>query len=170
MFSSGLWRLTYKLSSHGRKRAFREFFPLLAKTKSDVLGSRSKDCYYLVYIGTKPAFRGMGLAKQLIQEAAAKADKEGKVMYLESSNVRNLKLYRSLGFEVKKRIVLPSLTPQGGQVAMDIMTREPGGLLSMEAVDSGVAMSDGESRERSETSKPAGMGRPIVKEESEPEG
>ena len=141
VLSSGLWRLMYKLSANGRKRFFSEFLPLLERTKVEVLGKqRAADCYYLVYIGTKSSCRGMGLAKRLIEDVSKKADAEGRAMYLESSAERNLKFYRRLGFEVKKRITLKGTARSGKEIPLDIMVREPGGLLKMEAVDSGVSM------------------------------
>ena len=140
-FSSGLWRLSYKLGLTGFKRFFVEFLPLLEHTKAEVLGKdRAEDCYYLVYLGTKPSCRGLGLAKRLVEDMSKKADQEGKCCYLESSNVRNLKLYKRLGFEVKKQIVLGGAGRNSKEIPLDIMVRQPGGLLSMEAVDSGVSM------------------------------
>ncbi|KAL9084996.1 MAG: hypothetical protein Q9159_004962 [Coniocarpon cinnabarinum] len=148
VISTGLWKLAFKLTSDGRKRGFGDFFPLLGRTKKEILGSRAKDCYYLVYIGTKPGCRGLGLARQLIQEAAKRADEEGKPMYLESSAKRNVKFYRSLGFEVRKQVWLAGLNAKGQKIPMDIMVREPGGLLTMEAVDSGISMTPQATRER----------------------
>lgn len=150
--SSGMWRLFYKLSFTGSKRFFREFIPLLERTKAEVLGKeRANNCYYLVYLGTKPNCRGQGLAKKLIQDVSAKADEEGRCCYLESSSVRNLKLYRRMGFEVRKQIMLGKGT--GKEIPLDIMVREPGGLLSMEAVDSGVSMTPQGTKEKAEEDK-----------------
>lgn len=86
LFSTGLWRLYYKLSTECRHRYFTEFFPLLHHTKASVLGPRDEDSYDLVYIGTKPDARGKGLGKQLINYMPARADREGRIMYLESTN------------------------------------------------------------------------------------
>ena len=66
---------------------------------------------------------------------AKRADEEGKCMYLESSNVVNVKLYKRCGFEVKKRIVLKD--GKAEEVPLDIMVREPMVLPPMKAVDSG---------------------------------
>ena len=97
--------------------------------------------YYLVYIGTKRSCRGQGLARRLIEDVTRKADKEGKACYLESSAEVNVKLYKKCGFEVRKRIWVGT-----GQkrAPLDIMVREPGGLLAMEAVDSGISMGEQE--------------------------
>lgn len=65
---SGLWRMYYMLSMEGRKRYFDELLPLLHRTKLEVMGSRDADCYYLVYLGTKPKARGRGYARKLIED------------------------------------------------------------------------------------------------------
>lgn len=58
----------YMLSVEGRKRYFDELLPLLHRTKLEVMGSRDADCYYLVYLGTKPKARGRGYARRLIED------------------------------------------------------------------------------------------------------
>lgn len=65
---SGLWRMYYMLSVEGRKRYFDELLPLLHRTKIEVMGPRDADCYYLVYLGTKPKARGRGYARKLIED------------------------------------------------------------------------------------------------------
>ena len=65
---SGLWRMYYMLSAEGRKRYFNELLPLLHRTKLEVMGSRDAECYYLVYLGTKPRARGRGYARKLIED------------------------------------------------------------------------------------------------------
>ena len=53
---------------------------------------------------------------------SSKADKEGRACYLESSNAINPVIYRKMGFEIKKKIVL---TRGVKPVELDIMVREP---------------------------------------------
>lgn len=65
---SGLWRMYYTLSAEGRRRYFDELLPLLHRTKVEVMGPRDADCYYLVYLGTKPKARGRGYARKLIED------------------------------------------------------------------------------------------------------
>ena len=65
---SGLWRMYYMLSVEGRKRYYDELLPLLHRTKVEVMGPRDADCYYLVYLGTKPKARGRGYARKLIED------------------------------------------------------------------------------------------------------
>lgn len=62
-----MWRLYYQLSAEGRHRFFTEFMPLLHDTKTDIMGSRDDDSYYLVYLGSKPSARGKGYARKLIE-------------------------------------------------------------------------------------------------------
>jgi GNAT superfamily N-acetyltransferase len=71
-FRSGLWRLYYQLSSEGRARFFKEFFPLLHDTKHNVMGERDGNSYYLVYLGSKPSARGKGYARKLIEHMTVK--------------------------------------------------------------------------------------------------
>ena len=71
IFRSGMWRLNWQLSKEGRERFFKEFLPLLASTKAEVLGHRDNLSWYLNYIGTKPGSRGKGYARQLIEHIGA---------------------------------------------------------------------------------------------------
>lgn len=140
IFRSGMWRLYYQLSPEGRKRYYDEMIPLLHHTKQEVMGERDDDCYYLVYIGTKPNARGRGYAGRLILEMIVKvrllpkerqettgtdqsqADAENRPIYLESSSFKNNAYYAKFGFEAKKDISF-----KRGQVPVKlyIMVREP---------------------------------------------
>lgn len=117
-----MWRLSYKLSSEGKKRLFDEFFPLLGNTKAQVLGDRDAQSWYLVYVGTRESARGKGHCRKLITHVSDKADAEGRACYLESSNDINVKIYSKMGFEVRKRIHLQRAEHN---VELDIMVREP---------------------------------------------
>ncbi|KAK8127477.1 hypothetical protein PG984_008585 [Apiospora sp. TS-2023a] len=136
---SGMWRLYWQLSPEGRRRYYNELLPLLHDTKRDVMGDRDDDCYYLVYLGTKPSGRGRGYATKLIEDMAVKADAENRAMYLESSSLKNNAYYAKFGFEVKKDIYMgmdESWSPDDSDsdsdqttppppVRMSIMVREP---------------------------------------------
>ncbi|EJT77763.1 hypothetical protein GGTG_02868 [Gaeumannomyces tritici R3-111a-1] len=119
---SGLWRLYFQLSPEGRRRYYDEMMPLLHHTKAEVLGDRDDDSYYLVYLGTKPSGRGRGYARKLLEEMIARADAEGRPMYLESTSLANVALYAKFGFEVRREIFL-----ERGPVPvqLSIMVREP---------------------------------------------
>ena len=122
IFRSGMWRLNYKLSTEGKKRFFTEFLPLLHDVKSMVLGNRDSQAWYLVYIGCKPAARGKGYARKLIEDISRRADEEERPCYLESSNGVNVRIYERMGFDVRKKIHLQRAEED---VELDIMVREP---------------------------------------------
>jgi GNAT superfamily N-acetyltransferase len=65
---SGMWRLYYQLSAEGRKRYYDEVLPVLHHTKVEVMGERDEDCYYLVYIGTKPNSQRRGYGAKLLKD------------------------------------------------------------------------------------------------------
>lgn len=69
---SGMWRLYYQLSAEGRRRYYNELLPVLHQTKHEVMGDQDDDCYYLVYLGTKPSGQRRGYARKLIEHMAAK--------------------------------------------------------------------------------------------------
>lgn len=122
IFRSGLWKLNFQLCREGRQRFFSEFFPLLHHTKTEVLGERDDQAWYLVYVGTRPAARGKGYARKCIDYVTRVADADGAPCYLESSNDINPKIYAKLGFEIKKKIELKRAEKV---VILDIMVREP---------------------------------------------
>jgi GNAT superfamily N-acetyltransferase len=122
MVRTGMWRLYYQLSAEGRIRYYQELLPILHHTKQEVMGERDNDCYYLVYIGTKPNARGRGYASKLILDMMAKADYENRPIYLESSSPKNNAYYAKFGFEMKKDI---SFRRGGVPVVLYIMVREP---------------------------------------------
>ncbi|KAI1337391.1 hypothetical protein F5Y15DRAFT_417858 [Xylariaceae sp. FL0016] len=120
---SGMWRLYYKLSAQGRKRYYDELLPVLHHTKQEVMGDRDNDCYYLVYLGTKPNGQRKGYGRKLLEQMAKKADAEGRAMYLESSSEKNNSYYKKFGFEIKKDIYLGA--DSDSPVRLTIMVREP---------------------------------------------
>jgi len=121
-FRSGILKLHFQLGAEGRKRYFKEMLPLLHDTLAEVMGERSRECYYLVYIGTKPSARGKGYASRLMKDMIMKADAENRPMYLESSSIANNAFYGKFGFKVKKEI---SFKRGRVPVQLDIMVREP---------------------------------------------
>ncbi|KAL0262657.1 hypothetical protein SLS55_001627 [Diplodia seriata] len=123
-FRSGMWRLHFRLSREGRKRFFTEFMPLLHDTKASVMGERDVSSWYLVYVGTRPSARGKGYCRKLIEHVTDMADRDGRAIYLESSHVRNVPIYRRMGFRECRRIYLQRA--EKSNVALEIMVREPG--------------------------------------------
>ena len=55
--------------------------------------------WYLPLIGVDPAQQGKGLGDALMRHALVRCDRAGQPAYLESSNPRNISLYRRHGFE-----------------------------------------------------------------------
>lgn len=72
MLRSGMLKLYFQLPQEGRRRYYKEMLPLLTRTKQEVMGDRDNDCYYLVYIGTKPHARGKGYAGKLLRHMMRK--------------------------------------------------------------------------------------------------
>ncbi|PSN62066.1 hypothetical protein BS50DRAFT_503411 [Corynespora cassiicola Philippines] len=122
MLRSGMWRLNYRLSPEGKRRFFTEFLPLLHDTMHGTLGDRDAESWYLVYLGTKPSGRGKGYARKLITHVTQQADREGRPVYLESSNEVNPPIYRKFGFETRRTVHLQRAERN---VSLDIMVREP---------------------------------------------
>jgi len=120
---SGMWRLSYKLSKEGKIRFFDEFLPLLHVTKQEILSERDDNSWYLSYVGTKPAARGKGYARTVIEYVTKLADSHGLPCYLESSHDVNLIIYGKLGFELRRQIYLKRAA--GKELKMDVMVREP---------------------------------------------
>lgn len=77
---------------------------LAVQTQIERLHPREPKHWYLGYLGARQASQGQGLGSQLLREVLDQADAEGVPAYLESSNERNLTLYRRHGFEVVEEI------------------------------------------------------------------
>ncbi len=78
-------------------------------------------CWFLPMIAADPAWLGQGLGGALMKHALRRVDEDGLPAYLESSNPRNISLYRRHGFEVlgeiqhgSSPIVTPMLRPARG--------------------------------------------------------
>jgi GNAT superfamily N-acetyltransferase len=70
--------------------------------------------WYLPIVGVEPNAQRRGLGAALMRHAVARCDREGALAYLESSNPRNISLYRRFGFEVMGEIRVgagPLVTP-----------------------------------------------------------
>ena len=63
--------------------------------------------WYLNVIGTRPERQGTGLGARTMAPVLALCDADGLPAYLESSNPRNMTLYRRHGFEQTGEIPLP---------------------------------------------------------------
>lgn len=61
---------------------------------------KSKPHFYLMTIGVDPRFQGQGLGGALLDATLAAIDAKGLPSYLESSNEKNVPLYKRHGYEV----------------------------------------------------------------------
>jgi ribosomal protein S18 acetylase RimI-like enzyme len=64
--------------------------------------------WYLHFAGCDPVHQGKGLGGAAIRAGLARADADHLPAYLETATVRNLALYRSLGFEVSSQWQVPN--------------------------------------------------------------
>jgi GNAT superfamily N-acetyltransferase len=76
--------------------------------------------YYLSFLGTRPESRGRGIGMGLLAELGALADREGRPIYLESTNPANTPRYERLGFRGRTEFS----TPDDSHV-VTTMWREP---------------------------------------------
>jgi ribosomal protein S18 acetylase RimI-like enzyme len=77
--------------------------------------------WYLLIVGVDPDVQGRGLGSALVREGLARADEEGRPVYLETSEKRNLGFYERHGF-----VVLDSATLGRGGPTAWAMRRDPG--------------------------------------------
>lgn len=101
----GKWGLPIKemgIESLPQSAAFRGnlFRALRTQLQIERLHPRRPRHWYLGYLGARQQHQGQGLGSQLLATMLATVDTEGLPAYLESSNERNLTLYRRHGFEV----------------------------------------------------------------------
>jgi ribosomal protein S18 acetylase RimI-like enzyme len=61
---------------------------------------KTKPHFYLMTIGVEPKFQGQGLGSALLEANLAAIDTKGLPTYLESSNEKNVPLYRRHGYQV----------------------------------------------------------------------
>jgi ribosomal protein S18 acetylase RimI-like enzyme len=61
---------------------------------------KTKPHFYLMTIGVDPKFQGQGLGSALLEANLAAIDAKGLPTYLESSNEKNVPLYRRHGYQV----------------------------------------------------------------------
>ena len=78
--------------------------------------------HYLFLVGVEADGQGKGVGSALLSAVLSECDAEGLPAYLESTNERNLPLYRRLGFEVTEEMRLGRSGP-----TLWLMWREPGG-------------------------------------------
>lgn len=67
---------------------------------ADAHHPKTRPHFYLMTIGVDPKFQGQGLGSALLEATLAKIDAKGLPSYLESSNEKNVPLYRRHGYAV----------------------------------------------------------------------
>lgn len=68
--------------------------------------------YYLHVIGVRKQRMAEGSGSRLIRKVLDRCDRDRVPAYLENTSARNMDFYRRLGFEVIKKIKLPSRGPE----------------------------------------------------------
>lgn len=63
--------------------------------------------WYLAILGTVPEWQGKSLGGRLLDSVLNDCDREGRVAYLESSNIANVPFYQRHGFVVSEELALP---------------------------------------------------------------
>jgi ribosomal protein S18 acetylase RimI-like enzyme len=74
----------------------------------------SEPHWYLPLMGVDPSQQGKGFGSALLQHTLTQVDRNNKLAYLESSNPRNITLYKRHGFELLGTIQIgtsPSIAP-----------------------------------------------------------
>ena len=99
-------------------RRFPRFLRLVTATEGRY---PSEPHHYLFMVGVEPERQGQGVGSALLRSVLAECDAGGLPAYLESSNERNLPLYRRHGFEVIEELRLGRAGP-----VLWLMWREPG--------------------------------------------
>jgi ribosomal protein S18 acetylase RimI-like enzyme len=95
------------LSGLGRVDAFRK--------SADKHHPKDKPHFYLMTIGVDPRFQGQGLGSAILEATLAKVDAKGLPTYLESSNEKNVPLYKRHGYVVTSEFKpLPDSPPLWG--------------------------------------------------------
>jgi ribosomal protein S18 acetylase RimI-like enzyme len=89
----------------------KDFFPVLEQ-----MGSYhpSEPHWYLPLMGVDPSQQGKGFGSALLHHTLMQFDHDNKLAYLESSNPRNIPLYKRHGFELLGTIQIgtsPSIAP-----------------------------------------------------------
>jgi len=68
--------------------------------------------WYLGFVGVEPELQGQGIGAELIRSRLSRCDSGDEAAYLESSNVRNNRLYMHLGFRPTGVLPLPAGAPE----------------------------------------------------------
>lgn len=112
---SARWLLTPPIQNVRRlTRVLRQF-----ETKKKQL--MPEPHWYLMAIGVDPDHQGEGHGSALVRSGMRRADRDGKMIYLETETEKNLGFYERLGFEVLEEMTLTDI-----DVPFSLMIRHPG--------------------------------------------
>jgi len=75
---------------------------------------------YLLVLGVATEMQGKGFGRKLIGAAIEKSEREGLLLYLETSEEENIKMYEHFGFRLLKTVTIPIV-----DLPMWEMVREP---------------------------------------------
>jgi ribosomal protein S18 acetylase RimI-like enzyme len=64
--------------------------------------------WYLQMLGVDPKYQGQGYSRQLVEPMLERIDRENLPCYLETSNRKNVSIYRRFGFELISEDIVPN--------------------------------------------------------------
>jgi ribosomal protein S18 acetylase RimI-like enzyme len=79
----------------------------------------SQPYWYLNVIVVSPEYQGKGFASKLIKPVIEEAIKKKQMVYLETQNKNNIKLYEKYGFQVIEELVIPNTSVSHYCMKMD---------------------------------------------------
>jgi len=92
---------------------------------NNTVGNIPNNSYYISNIATYPAYRGRGIAKQLMllaEDEAKKANAKMMVLDVESKNLTAINLYQKLDYKKNGKFIVPL---QNGEIlSFDRMIKE----------------------------------------------
>jgi GNAT superfamily N-acetyltransferase len=101
-------------------RHARAVVPLaLARRRAVAVASRGST-WHLAFLATDPGFRGLGLARLLLEHVLRRCDDDGLGAWLETTDPTNPPLYERFGFEVVEHVEDAAWLP-----GLWVMRREP---------------------------------------------
>ncbi|MFE7573767.1 GNAT family N-acetyltransferase [Streptomyces sp. NPDC057521] len=112
----GAWKLPASYLLHNAGTLLRAARTQLPRTAGRLLALEHRHParpahWYVEYIGTHADARGTGRGSVVLGGLLERADADGRPVFLESSNSRNLTFYRRHGFEVREEMTFRSGPP-----------------------------------------------------------
>jgi GNAT superfamily N-acetyltransferase len=97
----------------GYLRAFGRRLVIISQYQSLAVRAhpREEPHWYLAIIGVDPVRQGYGVGAALLRSRLGQCDEEGLPAYLESSKLKNVRLYQHFGFHVTGSLGLPESAP-----------------------------------------------------------